>query len=192
MNRLPGSERQTVKRRASTQTVWREAQGALVTLAGKWMATAEHFAASRFPVPPVLIMVAANTEFSAVVAGALRKGEVIEDLASDNTFAIDSRVLDEAEGVEDGTTKDDVKQFLRLKTATVGKAEWPDDRPPEGFEHLTTPPGKDVRCVVSVGMLTEGWDAQNVTQILGLRAFSSQLLCEQVGRGLRRMIMPSA
>jgi type III restriction enzyme len=41
--------------------------------------------------------------------------------------------------------------------------------------------------VVSVGMLTEGWDAQTVTHILGLRAFSSQLLCEQVvGRGLRR------
>ena len=45
-----------------------------------------------------------------------------------------------------------------------------------------------MRCVVSVGMLTEGWDAQNVTQILGLRAFQSQLLCEQVmGRGLRRI-----
>jgi len=42
--------------------------------------------------------------------------------------------------------------------------------------------------VVSVGMLNEGWDAQNVTQILGLRAFTSQLLCEQVvGRGLRRL-----
>jgi len=45
-----------------------------------------------------------------------------------------------------------------------------------------------VRCVVSVQMLTEGWDANNVTHILGLRAFDSQLLCEQVvGRGLRRM-----
>ena len=42
------------------------------------------------------------------------------------------------------------------------------------------PPGKDIRCVVSVAMLTEGWDANNVTQIFGLRAFSSQLLCEQV------------
>ena len=49
-------------------------------------------------------------------------------------------------------------------------------------------PGEHVRCVVSVSMLTEGWDANNVTQILGLRAFGSQLLCEQVvGRGLRRM-----
>ncbi len=48
-------------------------------------------------------------------------------------------------------------------------------------------PGEQVRCVVSVGMLTEGWDAHNVSQILGLRPFRSQLLCEQVvGRGLRR------
>src|SRR5262249_4371828 len=45
-----------------------------------------------------------------------------------------------------------------------------------------------IRCVVSVSMLTEGWDATNVTHILGVRAFASQLLCEQVvGRGLRRM-----
>lgn len=47
--------------------------------------------------------------------------------------------------------------------------------------------GEDVRCVVSVAMLTEGWDANTVTHILGVRAFRSQLLCEQVvGRGLRR------
>lgn len=47
--------------------------------------------------------------------------------------------------------------------------------------------GEQVRCVVSVGMLTEGWDANTVTHILGIRPFRSQLLCEQVvGRGLRR------
>src|ERR1700730_12402971 len=49
------------------------------------------------------------------------------------------------------------------------------------------PPGRDVRCIVSVGMLTEGWDCNTVTHIVGLRPFMSQLLCEQVvGRGLRR------
>ncbi|MFD8809923.1 BPTD_3080 family restriction endonuclease [Streptomyces sp. NPDC059627] len=48
--------------------------------------------------------------------------------------------------------------------------------------------GQDVRCVVSVSMLTEGWDANTVTHILGVRAFGSHLLCEQVvGRGLRRI-----
>ncbi|MYA01496.1 MAG: hypothetical protein F4038_02175 [Chloroflexi bacterium] len=47
--------------------------------------------------------------------------------------------------------------------------------------------GEHIRCVISVGMLTEGWDAKTVTHILGFRAFSSQLLCEQVtGRALRR------
>ncbi|PBB39600.1 restriction endonuclease [Mesorhizobium sp. WSM3868] len=48
--------------------------------------------------------------------------------------------------------------------------------------------GEQVRCVVSVSMLTEGWDANNVTHIMGLRAFGSRLICEQViGRALRRM-----
>ena len=47
--------------------------------------------------------------------------------------------------------------------------------------------GEHIRCVVSVAMLTEGWDANTVTHILGIRPFRSQLLCEQVvGRGLRR------
>jgi type III restriction enzyme len=48
--------------------------------------------------------------------------------------------------------------------------------------------GENVRCVVSVSMLTEGWDANTVTHVLGVRAFGTQLLCEQVvGRALRRM-----
>lgn len=49
-------------------------------------------------------------------------------------------------------------------------------------------PGDQIRNVISVGMLSEGWDARNVTHIIGLKAFTSQLLNEQVvGRGLRRM-----
>ncbi len=48
--------------------------------------------------------------------------------------------------------------------------------------------GESIKCVVSVSMLTEGWDANTVTHILGVRAFGTQLLCEQVvGRGLRRV-----
>lgn len=47
--------------------------------------------------------------------------------------------------------------------------------------------GENIKCVVSVSMLTEGWDANTVTHILGVSAFGTQLLCEQVvGRGLRR------
>jgi type III restriction enzyme len=49
--------------------------------------------------------------------------------------------------------------------------------------------GEQIRCVVSVSMLTEGWDANTVTHILGVRAFGTQLLCEQVvGRGLRLVL----
>ena len=87
---------------------------------------------------------------------------------------------------------------MRFTLDTVGKPHWPARwaRPgamPEGFEDLATklgppahPPGRDVRCIVSVGMLTEGWDCNTVTHIVGLRPFMSQLLCEQVvGRALR-------
>ncbi len=53
-------------------------------------------------------------------------------------------------------------------------------------------PGEEIRCVVSVNMLTEGWDARTVTHIFGYRAFKSDLLCEQVaGRALRRSSMPA-
>ncbi len=50
-------------------------------------------------------------------------------------------------------------------------------------------PGEQIRCIISVGMLTEGWDAKNVCYTIGFRRFGTQLLCEQVaGRTLRRMI----
>ncbi len=70
----------------------------------------------------------------------------------------------------DGLTDEDL---LREVMNTVGKAG---------------KLGEGVRCVVSVSMLTEGWDANTVTHVLGVRAFGTQLLCEQVvGRALRRM-----
>ena len=69
-------------------------------------------------------------------------------------------------------TKQQSAELLRRKVDTVGK-------PGE--------PGAPVRNVISVSMLSEGWDARTVTHIMGLRPFTSQLLCEQVvGRGLRR------
>jgi type III restriction enzyme len=186
MSVLPEADRETARRRARPEAVWREAQPALATLAAKWKQTLEHFEESQYPVPPTLIVVAANTALSQVIHENVQRGAVIGDLAGDYCFRIDSKALAEAEA-EEGGTKQEAAQNLRLTTATVGKATWPDDRAPEGWEGKE-PPGKHIRCVVSVGMLTEGWDAQNVTQILGLRAFSSQLLCEQVvGRALRRM-----
>ena len=69
-------------------------------------------------------------------------------------------------------SKKEQAELLRRQVDTVG-------RPGE--------PGEKIQNVISVGMLSEGWDAKTVTHIMGLRAFTSQLLCEQVvGRGLRR------
>jgi len=105
------------------------------------------------------------------------KSEILDELANiagrKHTVRIDTKLLAEAESEDPNKTKKTFAEDLRRVIATVGK-------PGE--------PGEHVRCVVSVGMLTEGWDANNVTHILGIRAFRSQLLCEQVvGRGLRRM-----
>lgn len=76
----------------------------------------------------------------------------------------------ERNGHHDGEFTD--QQLLREVMNTVGK--------PGRL-------GESIRCVVSVSMLTEGWDANTVTHILGIRAFGTQLLCEQViGRALRR------
>ena len=82
------------------------------------------------------------------------------------------REIIERTGDKDAADKIDDATLLREVMNTVGKKG-----------RL----GEQVRCVVSVSMLTEGWDANTVTHILGVRAFGTQLLCEQVvGRGLRR------
>jgi len=79
------------------------------------------------------------------------------------TIQVDSKVFDTDRGIEG---------ILRHMVNTVGKKGQP---------------GEHVRCIISVNMLTEGWDVKTVSNILGLRAFVSPLLTEQVvGRGLRR------
>jgi type III restriction enzyme len=180
---LPVSERQTARRRAKPESVLREAEGAIATLASEWKRTFDEFQDSRSPVPPVMIVVCDNTDLAKIVYEHIASGKVLSELqnqpAAEVTLRIDTKLLKEAESAVDGETKQQAAERLRKTVDTVGKTEWDG----EG-----DPPGKHIRCVVSVGMLTEGWDAQNVTQILGLRAFTSQLLCEQVvGRGLRRM-----
>jgi type III restriction enzyme len=99
--------------------------------------------------------------------------ELANEANAERCIRIDSQLLAAAESGDPNATRKEAAEELRRVIATVG-------RPGE--------PGAQVRCVVSVNMLSEGWDANNVTHILGLRAFGSQLLCEQVvGRGLRRM-----
>ena len=95
---------------------------------------------------------------------------------------IDSKVLSEAEGKQGyEITKDTSNTSLSIN----GNGEWL-------REVVTTvgkigKPGQYIHNIIAVQMLSEGWNAVNVTHIMGLRAFTSQLLCEQVvGRGLRR------
>jgi len=181
--RLPASEKQTARRRAKPESILREAEDALATLASEWKKTFDAFQKDGMEIPPALIVVCDNTDLSKLVYQHISSGSVLPELQNtehkENTLRIDTKLLQEAESSVEGETKQQLAERLRKIVDTVGKTEWDG----EG-----DPPGKNIRCVVSVGMLTEGWDAQNVTQILGLRAFTSQLLCEQVvGRGLRRM-----
>jgi type III restriction enzyme len=196
--KLPPGERATGKRKPKPEAILREVDGALKQLAGEWKKKFEEFQKNNSPVPPVMIVVCDNTNIAELVfeyisgerwekyideKGKKRQRKVYETGAifpeffsnspeREVTIRIDTKLLSEAEEREDGISKQDAAEALRRKVATVGKVGLP---------------GQDVRCVVSVAMLTEGWDAQNVTQILGIRAFLSQLLCEQVvGRGLRR------
>ena len=153
-----------------------------------WQEKKKEWIAAGYRTPPVMITVANTTETAARVAYAFTHKKIrIDDLCdSDRILHIDSKVLKEAEtldepltittgedeGVNRPLTKKERALHLRQQVDTVGK-------PGE--------PGAKVQNVISVGMLSEGWDARTVTHIMGLRAFSSQLLCEQViGRGLRR------
>ncbi|PCJ43325.1 MAG: restriction endonuclease [SAR86 cluster bacterium] len=104
----------------------------------------------------------------------LESGEALDknfhEMASDEIerFRYEMKQRGDHKGAENITEQD----LLREVMNTVGKRD-----------QL----GESIRCVVSVSMLTEGWDANNVTHVLGVRAFGTQLLCEQViGRALRR------
>jgi len=198
------------------EVVYRKAQDALLTLAGQWkgrLAQIEAGAPGQDRTPPVMILVCDNTDiaehFHRMISGeetviveaeededeeedgaAPRKRrkakpvkrygagmqgfpELANSAGQERTIRIDSNLLAAAESGDPNATRKEAAEELRRIVSSVGKPG---------------APGAQIRCVVSVNMLSEGWDANNVTHILGLRAFGSQLLCEQVvGRGLRRM-----
>src|SRR5258705_3197997 len=114
-----------------------------------------------------------------------------------NTLLIDSEQLESGEALDDnfrGMAADEIERFRREvleRTGDLRQAENITDQ--ELLREVMNTVGKyerlggAIRCVVSVSMLTEGWDANTVTHVLGVRAFGTQLLCEQViGRALRR------
>lgn len=114
-----------------------------------------------------------------------------------NTILIDSEQLESGEAMSAEFKKfaaveiDEFKQEYRLRFPDRDVEQLTDEDLLREVMNTVGKPGKlgeHVKCVVSVSMLTEGWDANTVTHILGVRAFGTQLLCEQVvGRGLRRM-----
>src|SRR3990172_2162398 len=164
-------------------------------LLGKdWLETAKVWQQEGYTVPPVMITVANRTETAARVKYAFdhKKIRIDELCIPEKILHIDSKVLEMAESQEEVVSleedyedegedeekpvrklsKKEQAEELRQKVDTVGQAG---------------KPGEQIQKVISVGMLSEGWDAKTVTHVMGLRAFSSQLLCEQVvGRGLRR------
>ena len=114
-----------------------------------------------------------------------------------NTLLIDSEQLEAGDSLDDAfhsMAADEIERFRREIIERTGDARAADNITEQELlrEVMNTvgKPGQlgaSIRCVVSVSMLTEGWDANNVTHILGIRAFGTQLLCEQViGRALRR------
>jgi type III restriction enzyme len=118
-------------------------------------------------------------------------------IARPNTILIDSAQLESGEALDKDFREmaaDEIDQFRREmieRTGDVHAGEKIDEatllREVMNTVGKQGKLGEQIRCVVSVSMLTEGWDANTVTHILGVRAFGTQLLCEQVvGRGLRR------
>lgn len=209
MTKLTARERGGRKATVNPEAVLKWANTAIQITGDDWRDTLDQWAATSDEVrPPVLILVCKNTKLAKTVYEWLAEGwssldvppSPIDDLkntgAGIRTIRVDSKVI--AETDTDGPKLDEIA-WMRLTLDTVGKVDWPRNEVgqpiyPEGFQELAEklqrplhPPGRDIRCIVSVGMLTEGWDCNTVTHIVGLRPFMSQLLCEQVvGRGLRR------
>lgn len=167
--------------------------------------------------PPVMIVVTPNTFVSKLVYEWIagyeleRDGEtrhvtgnlaLFSNVVNDVPVAIPRTIIVDSRQLESGDSmKDDFKRAAAAEIEAFKQA-YRKSNPGADVEKLDDADllrevmntvgkqgrlGAEVRCVVSVAMLTEGWDANTVTHILGIRAFGSQLLCEQVvGRGLRR------
>lgn len=167
--------------------------------------------------PPVMIVVCNNMKVSQLVyewiAGheaptasgraSIEKGNLEifrnEDgfamLEKPNTLLVDSARLESGESVTPEFKKTFAREIEEFRTEYrrrfPGRDEPTDEVILREVMNTVGKPGRlgeNIKCVVSVSMLTEGWDVNTVTHILGVRAFSTQLLCEQVvGRALRRV-----
>ena len=176
-------------------------QDAYTLLGADWRETAKAWKEAGHHSPPVMLTVCNRTETSARIEHYFNQGDAHwpELQAPNKTLRVDSKVLDKAE-IGEAATSD--KAYDQRLQDIVDEADIPETRKrqlvalkkEELLREIIDNVGKrgqagqDLQNVISVAMLSEGWDAKNVTHIMGLRAFSSQLLCEQVvGRGLRRV-----
>lgn len=160
-----------------------------------WRLTDKSWQQAGAKTPPVMITVANRTETAARVKYAFdhRRIQIPELCDSDRTLHIDSKVLDEAEAQEEPVEAVAVSAETENEGDEAATPKLTKKQQAERLRQLVDTvgqigkPGETIQNVISVGMLSEGWDAKTVTHIMGLRAFTSQLLCEQViGRGLRR------
>ena len=209
---LSAAERGGKKSEPKPEAILKFAHTPIAMLGGMWEEIRQAWETSDETRPPVFIIVCKTTKLAKVIYEWLAENKPpvmsippaklpslqnTEDCI--NTIRVDSKVNDE---VQSGSKGDEMR-WMRYTLDTIGKTTWQKDEQgkniyPDGFVELIEklkdrtpflqhPPGRDVHCIVSVGMLTEGWDCNTVTHIIGLRPFMSQLLCEQViGRGLRR------
>lgn len=176
-------------------------QDAYTLLGADWRAAQRQWKDAGHTSPPVMLTVCNRTETAARIEHYIRSGDIYwpELHAPTRTLRVDSRVLEKAEVGETASADKDYEDTLH---AIIEAASIPDHRKArllglkkeELLREIVDNVGKreaagqDLQAVISVAMLSEGWDAKNVTHIMGLRAFTSQLLCEQViGRGLRRV-----
>ena len=176
-------------------------QDAYTLLGADWRETANDWAEAGHHSPPVMLTVCNRTETAARIEHYFNQGDAHwpKLQAPNRTLRVDSKVLDKAE-IGEAATSD--KAYDQRLHDIVEASNIPETRKrqlaalkkEELLREIIDNVGKrgqagqDLQNVISVAMLSEGWDAKNVTHIMGLRAFTSQLLCEQVvGRGLRRV-----
>jgi type III restriction enzyme len=176
-------------------------QHAYTLLGADWRETANQWKSAGHASPPVMLTVCNRTETAARIEYYFNQGNCHWSELKDpgRTLRVDSKVLDKAEvGDSSGTDKAYEARLQeivdRLDLPETRKKTLRDLKKEELLREIIDNVGKqgkagqDLQNVISVAMLSEGWDAKNVTHIMGLRAFTSQLLCEQViGRGLRRV-----
>jgi type III restriction enzyme len=164
---------------------------AIELLATDWSLARDQWNEAGHATPPVMIIVANRTETAARVKFAIDSKAKTDPKypRPEHTLHIDSDVLDSAEAAASEGDKEDTEGDSEASEAELNKKQRAELlRRKVNSVGQRGQPGADIECVVSVAMLSEGWDARTVTHILGLRAFASQLLCEQVvGRGLRRV-----